>query len=150
MNSFPNFQVPVEDKIGTFNIHFAALFSRKPDAVPVVLLHGWPGSFLEFLPMFELFREKYTPETLPYHLVTPSLPGFTLSGIPQLSHDISQVDVARITDSLMKRIGFGSGYIAQGGDVGSRVSRIIAVDHEACKGEMLFILNPNFSLLLEC
>ncbi|KIW47661.1 uncharacterized protein PV06_00334 [Exophiala oligosperma] len=133
VNSFPNFQVPIRDKIGTFNVHFAALFSNKPDAVPVVLLHGWPGSFLEFLPMLELFRQKYTPETLPFHLVIPSLPGFTLSGIPKLSNDISQVDVARIVDSLMKQIGFGTGYVAQGGDVGSRVSRIIAVDHEACK-----------------
>lgn len=85
--------------------------------------------------MLELFRQKYTPETLPFHLVIPSLPGFTLSGIPKLSNDISQVDVARIVDSLMKQIGFGTGYVAQGGDVGSRVSRIIAVDHEACKGE---------------
>lgn len=85
--------------------------------------------------MLELFRQKYTPETLPYHLVVPSLPGFTLSGIPPISHDISQVDVARIMDNLMKRIGFGEAYIAQGGDVGSRVARVLAVDHDACKGK---------------
>ena len=86
--------------------------------------------------MLKLFRQKYTPETLPYHLVVPSLPGFTLSGIPPVSHDISQVDVARVMDNLMKRIGFGEAYIAQGGDVGSRVARALAVDHDACKGKV--------------
>ena len=86
--------------------------------------------------MLELFRKKYTPETLPYHLVVPSLPGYTLSALPSTSHDISQVDAARIMDKLMKQIGFGEGYIAQGGDVGSRVARIIAVNHDACKGKL--------------
>ena len=114
-----------------------ALFSKKADAIPVVLLHGWPGSFLEFLPLLESFRQKYTPETLPFHLVVPSLPGFTLSSAQPVGHDISQLDAARIMDSLMKKIGFGEGYVAQGGDVGSRVARILAVDHQACKGEEL-------------
>lgn len=143
INSFPNFQVPVDDKLGKFDIHFVAFFSKRPDAVPVVLLHGWPGSFLEFLPMLELFRKKYTPETLPYHLVVPSLPGYTLSALPSISHDISQVDVARIMDNLMKQIGFGEGYIAQGGDVGSRVARIIAVNHDACKAVHLNFCSIN-------
>ena len=136
INSFPNFRAPIDDEqLGRINIHLVALFSRRRDAVPIVLLHGWPGSFLEFLPMLDLFRRKYTPETLPYHLVVPSLPGFTLSGTPSVDHDISQVDVARIMDRLMERIGFGEGYVAQGGDVGSRVARVMAVKHDACKGK---------------
>jgi microsomal epoxide hydrolase len=80
-------------------------------------------------------RQKYTPDTLPYHLVAPSLPGYTLSKGRPLEHDISQIDVARVMDAVMREIGFGAGYIAQGGDVGSRVARAIAVNHEACKGE---------------
>ena len=117
------------------DIHFVALFSQKPDAIPVILLHGWPGSFLEFLPVLDLFRQKYTSETLPYHLVVPSLPGFTLSSGPDISHDLGQVDVARIMDKLMKRLGFGEGYVVQGGDVGSKVARFIGVNHDACKGK---------------
>ena len=85
--------------------------------------------------MLDLFRHKYTPETLPYHLVVPSLPGFTLSSTPPVNHDISQVDAARIMDSLMKQLSLGEAYVAQGGDVGSRVARILAVDHDACKGK---------------
>ena len=85
--------------------------------------------------MLELFRQRYTPETLPYHLVVPSLPGYTLSRMPRLNHDISQVDVARIMDSLMKQIGIGEGYVVQGGDVGSRVARVVAVNHDSWKGK---------------
>ena len=45
INSFPNYKVQLKDDDGSnFDIHFAALFSEKQDAIPVVLLHGWPGS----------------------------------------------------------------------------------------------------------
>jgi hypothetical protein len=47
MNSFPTFKAAVEDEAGrVYDIHFAALFSHKSDAIPVVLLHGWPGENL--------------------------------------------------------------------------------------------------------
>lgn len=85
--------------------------------------------------MLELFRKRYTAEDLKYHLVVPSLPGFTLSSTPPVNSDLNQADVARIIDNLMKHLGFGAGYVAQGGDVGSRVARLLAVSHDACKGE---------------
>lgn len=123
----------VDDEIGTFDIHFVGLFSHRSDAVPLVFLHGWPGSFLEFLPMLELFKQKYSPETLPYHIVIPSLPGFTLSSMSPLDRDFSQVDAARVLNRLMVDLGFESGYVAQGGDIGSRVARILGVNHVECK-----------------
>lgn len=43
INSFPNFIVPISDNGSDFSIHFVALFSEKADAIPLVLLHGWPG-----------------------------------------------------------------------------------------------------------
>lgn len=137
INSFPNFKTTIKDKKGDFDIHFAALFSEAPDAVPVVLLHGWPGSFLEFLPLLGLFREKYTPQDLKYHVIVPSLPGYTLSGGQPVSEDLDPGDAARLMNTLMCELGFEDGYIAQGGDVGSRVARVMGVEHEACKGVCL-------------
>lgn len=134
MNSFPNFKVVVNDDLGTFDVHFVGLFSTRTDAVPIILLHGWPGTFLEFLGMLESFKLKYSPDTLPYHLIVPSLPGFALSGMPLLQKNISQIDIARILNEMMRSIGFGNGYVAQGGDVGSRVARLMAVNHDECKG----------------
>lgn len=48
INSFPNFKAKIQDGEGsenTFDVHFVALFSEKEDAVPLVMTHGWPGSF---------------------------------------------------------------------------------------------------------
>lgn len=99
------------------------------------------GSFLEFLPMLSMFRRHYRPSTLPYHLIVPSLPGYTFSSGPPVDRDFTTTDIARVLDQLMKDLGFESGYVAQGGDIGSRVARCLAVDHESCKGERLPFLS---------
>ena len=45
INTFPHFKLPIEDDDGKeYDVHFVALFSQKPDAVPLLLLHGWPGT----------------------------------------------------------------------------------------------------------
>ncbi|RAH54219.1 epoxide hydrolase [Aspergillus piperis CBS 112811] len=129
MNSLPQFTTEIEG----LTIHFAALFSEREDAVPIALLHGWPGSFVEFYPVLQLFREEYTPETLPFHLIVPSLPGYTFSSGPPLDKDFGLMDIARVVDQLMKDLGFGSGYIIQGGDIGSFVGRLLGVSFDACK-----------------
>ncbi|CAG8960984.1 hypothetical protein HYFRA_00002523 [Hymenoscyphus fraxineus] len=135
INSFPQFTASVQDGSATENytIHFAALFSKNESAVPLIFLHGWPGSFLEFLPIMSLLRNKYPPEELPYHVIVPSMPGYAFSSHPPLDKELRLEDVARIFDTLMTDLGFGSGYIAQGGDVGSGVARIMGAEHESCK-----------------
>lgn len=142
INGYPNFIAPFDDRAGgELRVHFVALFSKRRDAIPITLLHGWPGSFLEFLPTLDLLKKKYSPEDLPYHVVVPSLPGYGYSSGPPVSRDWTQQDMARIVDELMVGLGFGSGYVTQGGDIGSYVSRILAVNHEACKAVHL-----NFSI----
>jgi microsomal epoxide hydrolase len=128
--------------------------------VPIVLLHGyvqvtessangadpgksWPGSFLEFLPLLNLLKQKYdSPEKLPYHVIVPSLPGYGFSSYQPVEHDFAQTDCSRIIDALMRQLGFGGGYVAQGGDVGSRVARVMGVEQEACKGEYNSVWDP--------
>jgi microsomal epoxide hydrolase len=118
-----------------FNVHFTALFSSKPDAIPIAFFHGWPGSFLEFLPLMDHLRSKYTPETLPYHIIAPSLPGFGLSSDPPLDRDWKTADTSRIMHKLLVALGFGStGYLVQGGDIGSFVARNLAAHYAECKG----------------
>lgn len=94
INSFPQFRIPIRYVVDNDNvelemeIHFMALFSQKKDAVPLIFLHGWPGtthpttdtkkkkkehtdpyvciyvgSFLEFLPILALFRDEFSPQT---------------------------------------------------------------------------------------
>jgi microsomal epoxide hydrolase len=134
INSFPNFEAQITDDDGeVYNVHFVALFSRRKDAVPIAFFHGWPGSFLEFLPMMDIIRNKYSSEDLPYHIIVPSLVGYTLSSGPPTNKDFTSQDLSRVNDKLMKELGFGDGYIAQGGDVGSGVTRILAMSSESCK-----------------
>lgn len=134
INSFPNFRLPIQDGAGEpLTVHFAALFSRKKDAVPVIFMHGWPGSFLEFLPMLDLLRTKYTADTLPFHVVVPSLPGYGLSSGPPADRDFSASDAARVLHQLMIDLGFGGGYVAQGGDVGYFLARRMSAVYDECK-----------------
>ena len=73
------------------------------------------GSFLEFLPILTLLKEKYSPDTLPYHVVVPSLPGYAFSSSPPLNRNFELQDVARLINRLMILLGFGEGYAVQGG-----------------------------------
>lgn len=89
---------------------------------------------MEFIPILQLFQQEFNPRTLPYHLIVPSLPGYTFSSGPPLDRDFGTHDIANILNRLMLGLGFESGYVAQGGDIGSRIARELAVDYESCKG----------------
>ncbi|KAI1823685.1 Alpha/Beta hydrolase protein [Xylaria intraflava] len=136
INSFPNFMATVDqfNEAGhTLDIHFIALFSKRTDATPLVLYHGWPGSFLEFLNILDVIKEKYDPNELPYHVVVPSLPGYGFSSGPPLDYDFTVVDAAQALDKLMRGLGL-IGYIAQGGDIGASVARYQAAKCNSCAG----------------
>ena len=134
LNSFPNFTTSIKDNETnfTFDIHFAALFSEKHDATPIVFLHGWPGSHLEFLGVMDVLRKKYKPQDLPYHVIAPSLPGWTLSSGPPIDRDFLTEDIARVVNKLMVGLFGDTGYVAQGGDIGSYVCRVIQT-YPTCK-----------------
>ncbi|KAL6920604.1 hypothetical protein ACHAP8_007378 [Fusarium lateritium] len=133
INSYNHWIVPIHDTKGAFDMHFTGIFSKKPDAVPLVMVHGWPGSFLEFLKILSILKNRYTPETLPYHVIVPSLPGFAFSSKPPMDKDFGAEDFTRLINTLMVQLGFGSGYIAQGGDLGSMVARQLVANYEECK-----------------
>lgn len=136
-------------------MHFAALFSPNQDAVPILLMHGWPGSFLEFMPILSKIKDAYAsdPASLAYHLIVPSLPGFIFTELGP-SQDIDKDKAADVLHQLMLNLGFGSGpsggsaggYIAQGGDVGAGLARSLAVRHPGhdggggCRGALLNML----------
>jgi microsomal epoxide hydrolase len=103
----------------------------------ILLLIPIIGSFLEFLPILSLLKKDFTPETLPYHVIVPSLPGFAFSESPPLDRDFDLGDVAAIMNGLMVSLGFEGGYVAQGGDIGSKVSRILGAKYASCKGASL-------------
>ncbi|MBV6850520.1 epoxide hydrolase family protein [Xanthomonas euvesicatoria] len=110
--------------IDGLDIHFLHVRSPEPGALPLLLTHGWPGSILEF-------RDVIGPLTDPvayggkasdaFHLVIPSLPGFGFSGKPT-SRGWGVGRTAAAWVELMRRLGYGERWTAQGGDWGSAIT----------------------------
>ncbi|KAJ6104879.1 alpha/beta-hydrolase [Penicillium sp. IBT 16267x] len=96
---------------------------------------------------WQLLVEKYTPETLPYHVIVPSLPDFGLSSRSSQSIEMTLDRAAFIMNQLMLDLGFGGGYVAQGGDLGSMLARIMSVQYNECKAlhVNMLTLNPGQS-----
>ncbi|MGA5882568.1 epoxide hydrolase family protein [Streptomyces cellulosae] len=109
LNELPHFRTEIEGQ----TVHFVHVRSARPDALALILTHGWPGSFLEFLGVVE-------PLSRDFHLVIPSIPGYGFSG-PTHERGWDVVRVARAWAELMRRLGYER-YGAQGGDFGSGIS----------------------------
>ena len=119
LNALPQFTTGIDG----VDIHFIHVKSPHPDALPLIMTHGWPGSVIELL-------EVIGPLTDPaghggraedaFDLVLPSLPGYGFSGEPaEVGWDPGRV--ARAWAELMHRLGY-TRYVAQGGDVGASVT----------------------------
>ena len=117
-NRWPHFLTDIDGQ----QIHFIHARSDNPDALPLIITHGWPGSVAEFLDVIEPLRENF-------HVVVPSLPGYGWSGpTTEPGWDVQRVAEAWAT--LMARLGYDR-YGAQGGDWGAMVSaRLAAIDAE--------------------
>ncbi|MFF4582003.1 epoxide hydrolase family protein [Streptomyces sp. NPDC001373] len=111
-------------RIDGARIHFAHLRSPEPHAMPLLMTHGWPGSFVEFQkvagPLTDPRAHGGDPADA-FHLVLPSIPGFGPSG-PTTEPGWEFKRVARAFGVLMERLGYDT-YGVQGGDWGAAVSR---------------------------
>lgn len=116
LNSYPQFTTEIDGE----DIHFLHVRSSRPDALPVILTHGWPGSVLEYLDVIAPLTEPESADDPAFHLVIPSLPGFGFSG-PTRSTGWGTVRTAVAWAELMSRLGYER-YGAIGNDGGSMVS----------------------------
>lgn len=128
INSWPNFKSTIED----VELHFIHARSERSDAVPIVLLHGWPGTFYEFHRIIDDLRHPEDPEKPAFHVIVPSIPGFGFSSTPH-QRGWTVKDSARVINTLMTDIlGYKDGYLAQGGDWGSLIATSIS-QYPSCK-----------------
>ncbi|MFC4146120.1 epoxide hydrolase family protein [Micromonospora mangrovi] len=119
LNRLPQFRTEIDDQ----TIHFVHLPSPEPDALPLLLTHGWPGAFTEFAGIAEQLRDPRRHGGDPadaFHLVIPSLPGYGFS-TPLRSTGWDVPRIAAAWSELMGRLGYQR-YGAQGGDAGSPIS----------------------------
>ena len=83
--------------------------------------------------MIDEFKSKYDENSLPFHIIVPSLPGYGYSNGPPIDKNFTTEGIARTMDKLMIGLGFGDGYVTQGGDIGSFVSRVLGTISNSCK-----------------
>ncbi|KAJ9127787.1 hypothetical protein QFC24_000070 [Naganishia onofrii] len=122
---------PKTGKKHTFDVHFVADLSEDEKAIPLVLLHGWPGMGLfELTPMIEALKKADGAPSL--HLIIMSLPGYMYSSAPPLDAEFGIEGMARVVHGLMTGLGFKE-YAAQGGDLGAFISRLLACRYDECK-----------------
>jgi pimeloyl-ACP methyl ester carboxylesterase len=95
-------------------VHLLHARSDDPDAIPLVLTHGWPGSVVEFLDAIPALRERF-------HVVVPAMPGYGFSGPTRVRGVDSDVIAAAVAE-VMAQLGYER-YVAQGGDWGGIVTR---------------------------
>jgi pimeloyl-ACP methyl ester carboxylesterase len=124
LNAFPQFITNIDG----VDIHFIHVRSKQPNALPVIITHGWPGSIIEQMKVIDPLTNPTASggkASDAFDVVIPSLPGHGFSGKPtQLGWD--PIRIARAWVELMKRLGY-TRYVAQGGDWGNAVTEQMAL-----------------------
>ena len=113
LNRYPQFTCELDG----MTIHFFHLKGTKPGALPLLLTHGWPDSFLRYVKLFPLLSE--------FDLVVPSLPGFAFSTLPSKGFS-NNAEVAETWHKLMTQVLGYKEYAASGGDMGRGVTCYLA------------------------
>lgn len=119
LNRLPQFM----SRVDGHDIHFIHQKGCGPDPLPLILTHGWPGSFIEFeqiIPMLTDPASHGGDARDAFDVVAPSLPGFGFSA-PPTRPGVSSKQIAEIWRALMQQLGYER-FCAQGGDIGAGVS----------------------------
>ena len=123
INQYPQFTTEIDGQ----NFHFLHIKSEEANATPLMLIHGWPGSFVEFLNVIEPLTNPVKhggKADQAFSLVIPSLPGFGFSG-PTTEDGWNDGRIAKALHELMQRLGYTK-YGVQGADAGAVIAPEIA------------------------
>lgn len=102
-------------------LHFVHHQSPREDAIPLLFIHGWPGSFIEVGPLIQHLTHPPDESQPAFHVVAPSIPGFAFSPAP--THPgYGYIEAADSFDQLMRQLGYHK-YVIQGGDAGGITMR---------------------------
>src|SRR6478752_2388394 len=125
LNEFHHFRADVDGSL----VHFVHERARGRGGVPLILTHGWPSSFAEFLPLVPLLTDPqgHGIDGPAFDVVIPSLPGYGFSERPART-GVTTRSTARRWHALMRGLGYER-YGAQGADFGAGVTTYMALDH---------------------
>jgi hypothetical protein len=122
LNKLPHFHTSVQATgFEPLDVHFMHVRSKREDAIPLLFVHGWPGSFLEGTKILAPLTEPSDPSDPAFHVVVPSLPGYGFSEASK-KRGFSADQHGEIFHTIMQRLGYEE-YATQGGDWGFLITR---------------------------
>ncbi|KAL5498683.1 hypothetical protein ACEPAH_2038 [Sanghuangporus vaninii] len=121
---FDSYIVHYESDGDILDLHYVHVKSPRADAIPLILLHGWPGTFFDFHKIIEPLTNPPSSSVPAFHVIVPSLPGYFLSTLPRRD-GWGLVDTAKLFNGLMTSVLGYRQYVGQGGDWGSYILRIL-------------------------
>ncbi|XP_034407630.1 epoxide hydrolase 1 [Cyclopterus lumpus] len=127
LNQYPHFKTKIEG-LDVHYVHVRPPHRANQKVVPLMLVHGWPGSFYEFYKILPLLTENQ--DGLVFEVICPSIPGYGYSDAPH-KQGFDSLAAARIFLTLMERLGFSQFYL-QGGDWGSLITTNMAQMKPLC------------------
>ena len=125
-------------------MHFVHHRSNRTDAIPLLFLHGWPGSFLEVEYILDGLLNPPNPSSPAFHVVAPSIPGFGFSPAPR-KPGWGARESGYAFHTLMQQLNY-SHYVIQGGDFGGLILRYMAADNPTSVASVLsnfWVIPPN-------
>jgi pimeloyl-ACP methyl ester carboxylesterase len=123
LNAYPQFVTEIDG----LDIHFVHVRSKHEDALPLLVCHGWPGSFVEQMKIVDLLTDPTAhggSASDAFDVVVPNMPGFGFSGKPA-EPGWDAIHIGRAYVALMKRLGYER-FVAAGGDYGALVNEYMA------------------------
>ncbi|KAF7357817.1 Epoxide hydrolase domain protein [Mycena venus] len=139
LNQMTQFSATIEG----LTVHFVHEKSNDPGAIPLILIHGWPGSFHEFSPVIKPLTQSSisaSGRNVSFNVVVPSLPGFVFSSAPPANW--TTVDTARIFNTLMTEVLGYSRYAVHSTDWGAAVGYSLYESFNATVGAAHFVFLP--------
>src|ERR671915_293651 len=128
LNAYPQFITEIDG----LDIHFVHVRSKHEDALPIIVCHGWPGSFIEQMKIVDLLTDPTAhgaSASDAFHVVIPNMPGYGFSGKPTTT-GWGPIRIGRAWVELMKRLGYTQ-FAAAGGDWGGVVVDVMAAGPDA-------------------
>jgi pimeloyl-ACP methyl ester carboxylesterase len=128
LNAVPQFITEIDG----LDVHFVHVRSKHEDALPLIVCHGWPGSFIEQLKIVDLLTDPTAhggSASDAFHVVIPNMPGYGFSGKP-VEPGWGPIRIGRAWVALMKRLGYER-FVAAGGDYGALVNEYMAGGRDA-------------------
>ena len=126
-NDFHQYTVKIDiPTYGPQVLHYAHHPSSNPNAIPLIIVHGWPGSFLESQKIIHSLTDPPSDQVQSFHVVVPSLPGYG-PGPPPLKSGFGPTLSAKAFKILMVDVLGYDSFVTQGGDWGSFITRLMAL-----------------------